>query len=59
MDINLMRSVITVVLFVAFIGIVVWAWGKGRRADFDAAARLPLDDDLAEREIARNGRVQQ
>jgi len=59
MDINLMRSLITVVLFVAFIGIVVWAWGKGRRADFDAAARLPLDDDLAEREIARNGRVQQ
>jgi cytochrome c oxidase cbb3-type subunit 4 len=59
MDINLIRSLITVVLFVVFIGIVVWAWSKGRREDFEAAARLPLDDDLAEQEIAHNGRVQQ
>lgn len=59
MDINLMRSVITAVLFVVFIGIVLWAWGKGRRADFEAAARLPLDDDLAEQQLARNRRVQQ
>lgn len=59
MDINLMRSVITAVLFVVFIGIVLWAWSKGRRADFEAAARLPLDDDLAEQQMARNRRVQQ
>ncbi len=58
MDINLIRSVITAVLFAVFVGIVLWAWSKGRRADFEAAARLPLDDDLAEQEIARNGRVQ-
>ncbi len=59
MDVNLMRSVITAVLFVLFIGIVWWAWGKGRRADFEAAARLPLDDDLAEQQLARDRRVQQ
>lgn len=59
MDINMMRSVITAVLFVVFVGIVLWAWGKGRRADFDAAARLPLEDDLAEQQLARNRRVQQ
>ncbi|MDP1535736.1 MAG: cbb3-type cytochrome c oxidase subunit 3 [Burkholderiales bacterium] len=59
MDINLIRSLITLVLFVVFIGIVVWAWSKGRRADFEAAARLPLDDDLAEQKIAHNGRAQQ
>lgn len=59
MDVNLMRSVITAVLFVLFIGIVLWAWSKGRRADFEAAARLPLDDDLAEQQLARNRRVQQ
>lgn len=58
MDVNLMRSVITAVLFVVFIGIVLWAWGKGRRADFEAAARLPLEDDLAEQQLARNRRVQ-
>lgn len=59
MDVNLMRSVITTVLFVVFIGIVLWAWSKGRRADFEAAARLPLDDDLAEQQLARDRRVQQ
>jgi cytochrome c oxidase cbb3-type subunit 4 len=59
MDVNLMRSIITTVLFVAFIGIVLWAWGKGRRADFEAAARLPLEDDLAEQQLASDRRVQQ
>jgi cytochrome c oxidase cbb3-type subunit IV len=59
MDVNLMRSVITALLFVVFIGIVLWAWSKGRRADFEAAARLPLDDDLAEQQLARDRRVQQ
>jgi len=59
MDINLMRSLITALLFVAFIGIVLWAWSKGKRADFEAAARLPLEDDLAEERMARNGRGQQ
>lgn len=59
MDINLLRSVITAVLFVVFIGIVLWAWSKGRRADFEAAARLPLDDDLAEQKLTRNVRGQQ
>ena len=59
MDVHLMRSVITAVLFVLFIGIVWWAWSKGRRADFEAAARLPLDDDLAEQQLARDRRVQQ
>lgn len=58
MDVNLMRSVITAVLFVVFIGIVLWAWGRGRRADFEAAARLPLDDDLAEQQLARERRLQ-
>lgn len=58
MDVNLLRSVITAVLFAVFIGIVLWAWSKGRRADFEAAARLPLDDDLAEQKMIRNGRGQ-
>jgi cytochrome c oxidase cbb3-type subunit 4 len=58
MDINLIRSLITVVLFVLFIGIVLWAWSNARRADFEAAARLPLEDDLDEQPIAQNGRTQ-
>lgn len=35
----------TVVAFVIFIGIVVWAWSGGRKAEFDKAARMALDDD--------------
>ena len=46
------------VLFAVFIGIVWWAWSNGRKADFEAAARLPLDDDLAEQEMTRKGGVQ-
>ena len=29
-------------LLVLFVWLVIWAWSKTRRADFDAAARLPL-----------------
>jgi cytochrome c oxidase cbb3-type subunit IV len=59
MDINLVRSLITALLFIVFIGIVLWAWSKGKREDFEAAARLPLEDDLAEERMAGNGRGRQ
>ena len=35
----------TVLALLAFLGVVVWAWSRRRKADFDEAARLPLDDD--------------
>ena len=38
----------TVVLLIAFIGIVVWAYSGARKKDFDEAARLALDDDAVE-----------
>jgi len=44
MDIVGFRSVMTAVLFVAFVGIVLWAWSSRRRDDFHAAARLAVDD---------------
>ncbi|HEX9852222.1 MAG TPA: cbb3-type cytochrome c oxidase subunit 3 [Woeseiaceae bacterium] len=28
-----------------FVGIWAWSWSRKRRADFDAAAQLPMDDD--------------
>lgn len=40
-----MSSVMTVVMMAVFIGIVLWAWSGKRREDFEAAARVPLDDD--------------
>jgi cytochrome c oxidase cbb3-type subunit 4 len=45
MDINDMRSVMTLVGFLTFIGIIVWAWSKRNKADFDEAARLPFKDE--------------
>jgi cytochrome c oxidase cbb3-type subunit 4 len=42
MDINDLRVVISVVSFVVFIGIVVWAYSRKRRRDFDDAAMLPF-----------------
>ncbi|HTP48317.1 MAG TPA: CcoQ/FixQ family Cbb3-type cytochrome c oxidase assembly chaperone [Casimicrobiaceae bacterium] len=48
---SLIGSALTVVSFALFIGIVVWAWSKGRKQAFDAAALAPfaLPDDLAPR----------
>lgn len=50
MDINLIRSIVTVLSLLAFAGIVWWAYGPSRRARFDEAAQLPFaDDDVAKR----------
>jgi cytochrome c oxidase cbb3-type subunit 4 len=43
-DINTWRSVITVLAFVTFIGIIWWAWHRKSKRGFDEAARLPFAD---------------
>jgi cytochrome c oxidase cbb3-type subunit 4 len=45
MDINDLRAAVTVLSFIAFVGIWVWAWSKKNQAAFDEAARLPLKDE--------------
>jgi cytochrome c oxidase cbb3-type subunit 4 len=57
MDLELARSIVTVAAFVAFIGIVVWAWSGARRERFEAAARLPLEDAEAEVNAVTSGPV--
>jgi cytochrome c oxidase cbb3-type subunit IV len=47
MDIGTFRGILTAVLMALFIGLVVWAYGRKRREEFDAAAELPLGDDRA------------
>ncbi len=44
MDMNDIRSWYTVVLFAVFIGIWAWAWSSKRKADFNEAANLPLNE---------------
>ncbi len=48
MDINDMRSIVTVLSFVTFIGIVWWAYSRRSRRRFEEAARLPFADDWAD-----------
>ncbi|MFG6665987.1 cbb3-type cytochrome oxidase subunit 3 [Halomonas sp. HNIBRBA4712] len=50
MDTGTFRGLITLVLIVAFLGIVVWAYSRRRREDFDEAANLPFADDESERD---------
>ena len=45
-DQNTARALITALAFASFVAIAVWAYSRARRARFDAAARVPLDDDL-------------
>jgi cytochrome c oxidase cbb3-type subunit 4 len=46
MDIDLIRGILTAVIFFAFIGIWAWAWSARRKSDFDACADLPLEEDV-------------
>ena len=45
MELNDIRAWHTVILLISFIGIVIWAYSKRRRSDFDEAANLPFADE--------------
>lgn len=51
MDFVTLSSIMTVVAFATFVGIVLWAWSGRARGAFEEAARLPFagDEDSAER----------
>ncbi len=42
-------GIITLILLVLFIGGWIWIWNPSHRAELDAAARIPLEDDEMER----------
>ena len=44
MTVGTLMGIVTLVFFVMFVGIVVWAYSSRRRADFDEASHLPLND---------------
>lgn len=43
--ISFLHSVWTILVFLIFIAIVIWAWSGKRKQSFDRASRIPLDDD--------------
>jgi cbb3-type cytochrome oxidase subunit 3 len=38
-------TIYLLVLVAAFVGIVIWVFGRKRKARFEANARIPLDND--------------
>jgi len=44
MDINLIRSIVTVAALVAFLGIVWWAYSPARRQRMEQAGRSVLEE---------------
>ena len=42
MDINFLRSLVTVAGFIGFVSILVWAYLPARKEQFDEAAQLPF-----------------
>jgi cytochrome c oxidase cbb3-type subunit 4 len=50
MDIGTVRGLITLLLLLAFIGLVFWAYSKRRKADFEEMAQLPFREYPTEKE---------
>ena len=45
MDIGTLRGLGTILVFVAFICVVLWAYNSKRKKSFDEAANLPFADE--------------
>ncbi len=50
MDIGTIRGLVTLLLMLAFIGLVFWAYSKRRKADFDEMANLPFHEHPSEKD---------
>jgi len=53
MDIGTIHSIWTLVLFISFLGVVWWAYGKSRKARFDEAANLVFADEKQAQEAEK------
>jgi len=42
---SLFHSIWTALLFLLFIGIVIWAWSRRQKERFDDAANIPFKDE--------------
>ena len=49
MDINTVRTLVTVLAFATFLGIVWWAYGPSRKARFERDAQMVFDEGEGER----------
>ncbi len=42
---SILLSTWTVLVFIVFIGIVIWAWSNKRAAEFEEAANIPFTEN--------------
>ena len=54
-EISIVRGILTLLLMIAFISLVVLLYSRKHRDVFDAAARLPLEDDTAVADQSQQG----
>jgi len=45
MDPGTLRGLATLLALLAFVGVIWWAWSGRQQTKFDAAARMPLEED--------------
>ncbi|MDX1391344.1 MAG: cbb3-type cytochrome c oxidase subunit 3 [Rheinheimera sp.] len=45
MEYATLHSIFTVILFVAFVVLVIWLFAKKRKSDFDKAANIVFEDE--------------
>ena len=48
MDINFVREAVTVISFVIFMAIMMWAWSADSRTRFAEAEQLPFNEEAEE-----------
>ena len=53
MSIGVVRGLLTLVLFLAFMTLWAWAWNKNRQHDYQRMARLPLEDQDSNQDAPR------
>lgn len=48
MNSGVLSGLVTGLMLIAFLGAWIWAWSGKRKAEFDAAALLPLEEHDSE-----------
>lgn len=54
MDINIVRSLLTLLLMITFVLIVLWAWSHRRKDEFREAANMPLNESDSPRSTSES-----
>ena len=58
MDLNDIRSVVTLFSLLLFLGLMAWTWWPTRRSALDEAAQLPFDGEVPAAATSRDGAMQ-